>query len=236
MIMKKLSRSLSHTLFFIGALLGLLLTALAAWGDLEAAAYGFTRTGGEPLSTLNCPILMTANETSTFSVKLTNPTQGKLSPSIKTDISSHLASPISSITSVKLAPGETKRVEWNISSENIEFKRFILIYAGVYASYPVPNRENTCGVFIVNMPSNGAVITWTMVVLSLLGIGIGLYGLVQSKGPVQSGRDMLRFTLLFFLVIAGLITSFMGWWIQGVIVTVVSLLLGIVTLGFMARE
>jgi hypothetical protein len=73
-------------------------------------------------------------------------------------------------------------------------------------------------------------------VLSLLGVGIGLYGLVQSQGPVQSGTDLLRFILLFSLVIAGLVTSFMGWWIPGVIVIVVSLLLSVVTFGFTAKR
>jgi len=233
--MKKISRSFFYTLFFIGALLGLTLTALAAWADLEAAAYGFDRTGGGQLSSLSCPILMTTNETSSFSVKATNTMQGKLSPSIKTDITSRLM-PIASYTHIELAPGESKRVEWKIGPENVELRQFIFIRAWVYASYPIPNRENTCGVFIVHLPSNGTVITWTMVVLSLLGIGIGLYGLTQTQGPVQSGMDTLRFTLLFFLVIAGLITSFMGWWIQGVIVIAVSLLLGVVTFGFTARK
>jgi hypothetical protein len=231
MTMKKISRSFSYTFFFIGALLGLTLTALAAWADLEAAAYGFDRTGGGRLSSLSCPILMTANETSSFSVKVTNTTQRKLSSSLKTDITSRLM-PIASYTHVELAPGESKRVEWKIGPENIEFRQFIFIRALVYASYPIPNRENTCGVFIVNLPSNGMVITWTMVVLSLLGIGIGLYGLTQSQGPV----DMLRFKLFFVLVIAGLITSFMGWWIQGVIIVVISLLLGVVTLGLTVRK
>ena len=148
----------------------------------------------------------------------------------------HLMPITSSYTPVELIPGESKRVEWKIGPENIEFRQFILIRALVYGFYPMPNRENTCGVFIVNLPLNGAVITWTMAVLSLLGIGIGLYGLMQSRGPAQSGRDMLRFTLLFFLVIAGLITSFMGWWIQGIIVIAVSLLLGVVTAGFTIRK
>jgi hypothetical protein len=234
--MKKIPRSLSYTLFFIGALLGLTLTALATWGDLEAADYGFDRHGDGRLSTLNCPILMTTNETNTFSVKVTNSTQGKLSPSIKTDISLHLALPITSHTSIELAPGETKRVEWKIGPENIEFKRFIFISAWVYGFHPMPSRENTCGVFIVNLPSNGTVITWTMAVLSMLGVGIGLYGLRQPHGPMQSGMDLSRFTLLFFLVIAGLVTSFMGLWVLGIIVIVVSLLLSLVTVGFTARK
>jgi len=236
--MKKISRSFSSILFLIGALLGLTLTALSVWGDLEAAAYGFQRVGGEQLSALNCPILMTANETSAFSVKLTNSTQGKLYPSIKTVISSYLALPASSLTSVELAPGETKRVEWKVSPENIEFKRFILVYAGVYASYPIPNRENTCGIFIVNLPFlNGAIITWTLVTLSLLGISLGLYGLTQTQGPALSGGDVTRFKLLFYLVIIGLISSFMAWWILGIIVVVVSLLLGVVvTFSFAVKK
>jgi hypothetical protein len=235
MTMKKISRPLSYILFFIGALLGLTLTAIAAWGDLEAAAYGFEETGSGQLSTLNCPILMTAKETNTFSVKITNTLQEKRSPYIKTDITSPLGI-ISSYTPTTLAPGETKRVEWKIGPENIELRQFIFIRAWVYGYYPLPSRENTCGILVLNLPLNGAVITWTMTVLSLLGIGIGLYGLRQSQGPVQSGIDMLRFTLLFFLVIAGLVTSFMGWWVQGVIIIVVSLLLSVVTLGFTARK
>jgi hypothetical protein len=80
------------------------------------------------------------------------------------------------------------------------------------------------------------VITWTMAILSLLGIGIGLFGVTKFKYSVQRGLvDMLRFNLLAILVIAGLITGFLGWWIQGVIVIVISLLLLVVSIFTIKR-
>lgn len=50
------------TLFILGAVSGLLLTALATWADLEAAYYGFPRRASARLSGFSCPVLMTANE------------------------------------------------------------------------------------------------------------------------------------------------------------------------------
>lgn len=225
MTTKRITNILFRIIFHAGALIGLLLTALAAWADLEAAVYGFDMTGGQRLTTLDCPMLMTVDETNSFSVKVTNTTDGKLSPYIKTDVTTRLM-PVSSYTPLLLAPGESKRVEWTIGPENLELRQFIFAHARVYGYYPLPNRENTCGIFVVNLPTNGKFIIWTMVGLSLLGMGVGLYGVTKSQGSMRSEwADLLRFRVLAVLVIAGIFTGFMGWWVQGVIVIVVSLLL-----------
>ena len=218
----KISITLFRIIFYTGALIGLVLTGLATWADLEAAMYGFDLTGGQRLTTLRCPILMTANETSSFSVKVTNPTDDKHSPYIITDVTTRLA-PVSSYTPLVLAPHESKQVEWTIGPDNLELHRFIFAYARVYGYYPLPNRENTCGIFIVNLPTNGKVITWSMVGLSLMGIGVGLYGIAKTQSPEQSRRgDILRYKLLAVLVVAGIITSFIGGWFLGGILLVVS--------------
>jgi len=227
--MKKISLPFFSIIFYTGALFGFLLTGMATWADLEAASYGFDHTGGERLGTLYCPILMTATETSTFFVKVTNTTDKKIIPSIKTDVTTRLE-PVSSYTSFELAPGETKRVEWPIGPENLKLGQFIFARAWVNAYYPLPSRENVCGVFIVNLPASGQVITWTMVGLSLLGIGIGLYGVTKLQGSAQNRRvDMVLLNVMAALTIAGIITSFMGWWMPGVAVTIVFLLLIIVS-------
>lgn len=228
--MKKISLQHFSIIFYIGVVFGLLLTGIAVWADLEAAVYGFDRTGGERLGTLACPILMTVNETSSFSVKVTNTTNEKLFPNIKTDVTTRLM-PVSSYTPIVLEVGESKRVDWTIGPENLELGQFIFVRARVYGTYPLPNRENTCGVFIVNLPTNGNVITWILVGFSLLGIVVGRYGVIE----LQNRRvDILLINLLAALVVAGIITSFMGWWIQGVIVIAVSFLL-IVVSSFLAR-
>jgi hypothetical protein len=145
--------------------------------------------------------------------------------------------PVTSYTPpIVLAPGESKQFKWKIGPENLELRRFIFARAWVYGIYPLPSRENTCGVLILNLPTNGRVITWTMTILSLLGIVLGLLGVMKFRGPVQSGMvDMLRFKLIAILVIAGLVTAFTGWWVPGIIVVTVSTLLLAVSIFTVGR-
>ena len=225
MFIKKIFPTPYHIAFYIGVIFGLLLTGIASWADLEAASYGFDRTGGEMLSALDCPIIMTANETNSIAVNITNATDGKLSPSAKSFITASWKAPVFSYQTITLAPGESKQVEWAVGPENLDLKYFILAYVRVYGYYPLPARENTCGIFVVNLPTNGAVITWTMVIISLLGVGVGLYGMTKLSGIAPSPMVMLRIQLLAFLVAAGIISSYMGWWIPGVLVIVTSVLL-----------
>lgn len=227
--MKRIPYQLFFIIFYTGALFGLFLTIIAAWADYEAASYGFVYTGGERLSALNCPILLTANETGSFSVKVSNTTNRKISPSVKADISTHLT-PITSYTSVPLASGESKLIKWTIGPENLEFGRFIFVHVLVPGYYPQRNHENVCGVFIVNLPGSGRVITWTVMGLSLLEIGIGLYGITKSQTSVQDRQTGgMWFNFAAALVLAGIVTSFMGLWLWGILIVVISLLLIVVT-------
>lgn len=222
--MKKVASLFFSIVFYAGVLFGFLLTSMATWADMEAVSYEFDRTGGEHLNSLHCPILMTAKETNTFSVTLTNTTDKKLTPSIRTDISARLE-PVSSYTYAKLAPGETKRFHWTIGPENIKFGQFIFVRAWVNASYPLPSQSNVCGVFVLDLPMNGNAITWSMVGLSITGIAVGLYGITRSHDPMKNKRADIRLLILVaFLIIAGVLSSFLGWWMMGLLVTIVTIL------------
>ena len=105
------------SLFAIGVAGGLTLAVMAAWGDFEAAFYGFSRRASAPLSGLDCPALMTQGESHTVSIEITNRTDQIISPSVRTDISTPLE-PESSTTSLHLAPGESGRLEWTIGPQN----------------------------------------------------------------------------------------------------------------------
>lgn len=234
--MKKILTTHRYLFFFIGAFLGLSLTVISAWADLEASFYGFSRTGGKRLSTLSCPIIMTANETSSFSIKITNTTDRKISPSVKTDISSPI-DPITSYESVQLGAGESKRMQWEIGPENIDVGRFIFVRAWVYAAYPMPDHENFCGVFVINLPTNGRLITWAMIILSLLGMGGGIYGLMHSEGfKRRTETDIAGFRLIAILVCAGVAASFLGWWVPAMMTLVVALLMLVVVAGHTLRS
>ncbi|MFT3895001.1 MAG: hypothetical protein QM730_25530 [Anaerolineales bacterium] len=221
--MRKITSLFFLIIFSLGTFSGFLLTVMATWADMEAASYGLPRTGGERLTTLYCPILMTKSEIGTFSVKVVNTTDKKIASSIRTDIATQF-DPVSSIVPVQLAPGETKRIEEKIGPENLILGQFIFARASVNA-YPLPERENSCGVFVVDLPTNGSMITWTMVGLSLLGMSVGLYGMTRSKTFMNSQRMDIRLLILVAsLVIVGILSSFLGWWMLGLLATIVFVL------------
>lgn len=226
--------SFYFVLYLVGVIAGLGLTLLATWGDLEAAFYGFDRVGGLRMSSLSCPILMSDTETSKFSIEISNSLDRNLAPSIKTDISMPGA-PVSSYESILLLPGESKKLEWSIGPENIDLDRFIFARAWTYAAYPQPDREGTCGIVIYSLPINGKILTTILVVLSLLGTGFGLYGLKQSGSLEGSGMKMSRYNLVTIIMLVGLINSFIGIWLVGVLVLAVSLLLIVISVGFSVK-
>ena len=233
-IMKRFSFPFFSILFYLGILVGFLLTGMATWADMEATSYGFPITGGERLNTLSCPMLMTKNEVGVFSVKVVNTTDKKIASSIRTDIATQV-DPVTSYTFAQLAPGETKQVEEQIGPDNLIFGQFIFARASVNA-YPLPSSENVCGVFIVDLPTNGRTITWTMVGLSLLGVSVGLYGISRSQDSINAKpMDVRLLILLAFLVFAGIISSFLGWWIQGLVVIIV-LVLALLMSFYSARK
>lgn len=234
--MLRSKNNLFLSIFVLGVLSGLTLTVLSTWADLESAYYGFARRAGAGLKGLSCPVLMTAGETNVITLKVTNTEDRKLSPAIRTEISSPAIAFLYS-DYVELPPGESAVREWEIGSDNVDLKRFIFAKVLVYAFYPVPDREGTCGVFILDLPGTGIVYTWALVILSLLGMGIGLYGLSKISGPEGSGADLAR-QLLFLavVVILGLVTVYMGWWIQGVLVIVIALLFSVIISGLIINR
>src|SRR5262245_9816406 len=108
-------------IFTLGALVSLALTVIATWSDLEAAFYGFDRRASTPLRGLRCPVLMNRNETGVVSVKISNTTDRKLSPSVRADFSTRLT-PDFTLESVEIPAGESRTVEWSVGPENIDLK------------------------------------------------------------------------------------------------------------------
>lgn len=233
---KPSNSSLFFTLFFIGTVSALTLILLATWADLEAAYYGFSRRASARLGGLSCPVLMTMSDRDVISLRLKNTTDGKLSPIVKVDLSS----PVTAFEineNVELAAGEQAKLEWQVGPENLDLNRFIFANVLVYSSYPLPDREMTCGIFVLNLPGSGVVYTWLLIGLSLLGMAGGLYGLYQAQGPEQSGVNIARqLRFLFIVILLGLLTVFMGWWIQGILILVVAILLIVISMGILANR
>ena len=210
-----------------GILIGLLLSLLAVWADYEASAYGFRRRAQTPFRGLVCPVFIGRNESRTVSIKISNPTDQTVSPGIWTEISSSQdAKP--QIEYVQLAPGEEVTVQRTIGPENIDLGTFIFVDAFVYSAYPIPDRENTCGVLILPITS-GAPILLIGTALSTLFMAVGMFRLYRRS---QRSRSIL------FMVVAtvlAMIFGFTGWWFQGVFVIVLVILTFVISAGSFFR-
>jgi hypothetical protein len=214
-------------IYVLGVVAGILLITISTWADMEADYYGFQRRANTRLGGLVCPILLTRHETGIITLKVSNPTDAPLYPSIRTEISAEFDPPIF-IESIDLAPGESERLEWPVGPENIDLGNFILANVQVYASYPIPNREKTCGILIIDRPGSGRVIVTALFAFSLLGLGGGLY--LMSRSDFRRRRATNVWSGIIFLtalILSGLILSFMGYWLPASAILAMSVLISL---------
>jgi hypothetical protein len=229
--MQKQNNTFYFILYAVGILLGITLAALATWADYESASYGFARRATTPFHGLNCPIFMTRSETQTVRIKLTNTTEKPISPSLRTEISTRLTAD-TKLEFFQLAPGESTIVERTIDADNIDLGQFIFVKAGVFSAYPMPDQENTCGVFILSMPGNGTVILilGTMISVALISAGF----LLLRKNDLQQKQSNLML-VIGGLAILAMTLAFLGSWIPAMLTIVLVILLSSISLNIAGR-
>jgi len=218
--------------YTLGAFLILSLAIIATWADFEAAFYGFSRRGSEPIKGFYCPILMNKNETGVVSLRIKNTTDKTLTPSVRAEFSTPLVE-ASDLQTVPLSPGESRRLTWKITSENIDLKHFVFTKMLIYAFYPIPDSEGTCGTFIVNVPIPGNLLLVLWIVLGVTGVWGSWYLLRRSRHlSMLEKRAMLPLTFLAFLLTLFLILSLMGLWLQSIFLLAITLLSVLVSLNY----
>jgi hypothetical protein len=215
----------------IGVAVGLFLMLVAVWADMESGSYDFARLANAGLGGLHCPVLMTPTETSTISLDVSNPTSNRISPAIRTQISTPLL-PEEILENVQLTPGESKRLEWSVDAENIDMGYFIFAKVLLYSAYPLPSREATCGIFIIDLPGTGQILMPVLMALSLLCLFWGMHTINRfhaSNARLRKHKSLLTF--LSLLIGLGLALNLVGGWIASLLVLVLSLLLIIILLS-----
>lgn len=217
--------------FVIGMVVGMFLVFVATWADMESTLYGFPRLASAGLRGLACPVLMTRDDAATISLQLSNPTDDRISPSVKTMISTALV-PEEFNENLELAPGESKRLEWRVDSDNVDLDRFIFAKALMYSAYPLPSRETSCGIIILDLPGSGRVLLPLFVAISLLGMGWGLYGMNRfNAGNSWITKNLNAMAFVAIMLLLGLVISFMGGWLPSILVLAVVVLMLFFLLG-----
>ena len=141
------------SLFSIGIIMGFILSSVIVWGDLEASLFTSGMRADKSLSTLKCPIVITASETGKITAVLNNPTEKTMERFMVANISEGYATLVREIkTNLPIPPEEKQKVEWKIYPEDAAFdERVILFRVYINPKYPHPSLGANCGVVRVNI-------------------------------------------------------------------------------------
>lgn len=239
---RKFRRALGILIFTTGFVLGLLSNGLAIWGDLEgtgfwgnyeAASFDNNQEIDSRLHNLNCPIVMTTEETvevtTIVSNKLNEPTKGI----IQVDISDpHVFTRIKSDRQdIRLQAGERKDFSWTVTPQDRLYNRLVLVrvYLWQEFSYGVA-RTDHCGILVIDSPGlSNNLLVGLAIGTSLLAMAGGFLLWFSASQPLSRKAKHFMFGLIWLggSVLLGMLANLAGAFVVAIgllVLTLVSLL------------
>jgi len=228
---KRIIYILGQLVFLIGILSGALLSGMFVWVNLEHYLYGFYSLRGKPIRTLKCPLVMTKSETGIVQVSFKNELDRTSEFTLRADFSTSTGEITSTRSKVSIEPGMTQHYEWEVSTENVTRHLFIFAKVFAYASYKLPFREASCGIWVLDVPYfTGQQIYTFLLTLTLLGIIIGQVSLEFGNPSVKENRSNTHRLMRFwaFLVLLTVFACLQGWLLPAVILLIAIVLIGVI--------
>jgi len=211
----------------IGNLLGLMMAAGMVWADLEGSLFLFGLIGEKTTRRLDCPVLMTTNETREVTLTLKNPSQEQDTRFVTTTISEGYLTLVREIKqNVSLGPGETKELSWEIFPEDAVYRKIVLFRVYVKGSYPYPSLEANCGVLVFDIPLlkgsqvMGLTLGFTFLMM-LAGNSILQFQYRSARLGPRRQRMSRAMYIMSILIAVDILISYLGFWVYGLILLVV---------------
>ncbi len=216
-------------LFFAGAILiGLAATTALTWSKFESDFYfGYDLLPDKILTTLRCPLLMSLSETRYVRIRVSNPTQEAVSPMIDADIS-RLGLLYESSDYYTIAPGETREIEWKMTSDNVVYGSLVLVKVYVHAVTSLPSRGGTCGTLALNFGSLNGDQALLLILTSgaaFFALAWGLWLGAGRRARIPADAATRAMLLLTVVDVAGSFVCFYIGWVAGLVCIVLVLLL-----------
>ena len=220
---------LSIFIFAIGILLGTILVAINAWGDLEAAMFDTTIRADGSITYLNCPAMMTTSEISKVSASFTSTYERPIDRRVRIHISDgHLTLMREEKATLPMTPGKLEKISWAVNPEDAAFDQWILVRVYMFPSVTLSSRDGSCGILVVDTPyfTGGQILT-AAYITSLLSIAIGLALWSSNNKPLVIRRKSTLRGMLFLAgnTVIGMIVSYLGWFLFGILSVALTLLL-----------
>lgn len=236
----KLAGILGVIVFSVGVLLGTVLIAVTVWADLEATLFNPQARQYAPFRNLRCPIMINSEETGVIRARFKNTLDRATDLFIRAHIShGYVTLRREVISEIPLDSGESERLEWEFDKEDAAFERLVLFRVTVRGGYPLPKRQGTCGVLVVNtsLLTGRQIVTALLVGSLVFMVAGGVLWLVNNRHMHDLQLQLTRAMIfLIVCVVLGIIVGFLGWWVFGVFFLVTILLaIGVIT-GYFVNE
>jgi hypothetical protein len=228
---EKTSRTGSALLYLFGMLLALMLAVISLWADLEASLFSPVALIDNRLEGLRCPIIVTPNEAASIKATFANPTDQDMVFFARARVSQGTASLMRQMNEeVLVAARRAEEVEWVVRLEDAAFDRLILARVYVLRRYPLPARDQSCGMVVMNVP----VLTGAQVVVLWLGLSLaslvgGALLWLRGARPLRDRRLALAraAAILTALILAALIFGMAGSWLVALLIVGAIILLAV---------
>jgi hypothetical protein len=223
--------TLSYVVFFLGVLLGFAVALVTIWNRLEAISYFFTGARYDPFDGLRCPVMIAPTEEGVVTAAFRNPTDREDTFFYRAEISGPVSMRrLEGQTAVP--PHQTEKLEFAVDARDVDLKFFIFVKLNLLPHAGNPFREAVCGIMVVNfLGLAGTQILATALSLSLLGMILGFF--LWQKTSTRADETMPRIMLaLGLLVLLAMFAGFMGWWLPGMALAAITILMMIVLVRF----
>lgn len=222
-------RTLGAVLFSIGILMGFVFLGYTVWADIEATLFASSYQADKSLRSLNCPLILTSGETGSVSAEFQNNTERPIRPLVRTYISEGLVTVIREMRElIPIPSGRSEERSWEVNYGDAVYNRFILVRVTQHGHYPVPSQTGSCGIITLDVPflSGSAIV---FLITALIGgcIFFGLRLWLKYNRPLMGKPKTITqgFVWLSIVLAAGLLFTFLGWWVAAALFFILTLLL-----------
>lgn len=231
-------RTLSIVLVAAGVILGTSLFGLIAWGDTEAALYDSMGSAEKPLSSLRCPVALHPNETGQVRASFRNDSDRPVSVLVYTHITAGSVILVHKHEDyLRLEPGETVTLEFPVSGQDRVYGRVVMVRMHQFRSVPLPSRDGSCGILVLDLAGlsgRAAVALIMSVSLALTGAGILLWERAPHPRKERARYAASAMRGLGVVQVAGMLSALLNFWLAGLLLTLLTMLLiGVVLAEFL---
>jgi len=186
MMNTRFSLILSRALFFLGVVMGLILSVIAIWNNFESTSYYFAGVKHDPFKGLRCPIMIAPSEKGIVTAVFNNPTDEEDNFYYRAEISGRAFSTRQIEAHVAVPPHQAKSVRLSVDVHDIDLLFFILIKITILPNSVRSTQESTCGSMVTNLLGlTGSQISSSAIFLSFAAMALGLGRWPQTSDKTE---------------------------------------------------